>query len=74
MKQLDQLQDATIDTIRAILEEIDSIPFVAQENGMGAEEIDSWQGRPERQLRDLVGARRTCILCGAMYLGEHDCF
>lgn len=41
---------------------------------MGAEEIDSWQGRLERQLRDLVGARRTCILCGAMYLGEHDCF
>lgn len=65
---------STAEAVRYILEEIDSIPFVAGETGLGMDEQQAWKDRLEHDLRKLVGARRTCILCGEKVEGDHNCY
>ena len=61
--------------IRRWLEELDSIPFVASETGLGVDEVEAWLKRLNRELRATVNARQVCIVCGEKYGPDenHDC-
>lgn len=54
-----------LDRAREQLETLFSIPFTAQEAGLGTDEVAAWEARTMQELQTLLGARRTCFGCGA---------
>lgn len=65
-----------MDRVKAILEELMTIDFVAGERGYNAQDRELWKERLWRELCELTGARHTCLLCGEKYrqgLDIHDC-
>jgi hypothetical protein len=54
-----------LERAREQLEVLFSIPFVVQEVGLGADERDAWEAGTLLELQTLLGARRTCMACGA---------